>query len=36
MEKGKDVAYDWQLKNSWNSVYQGKCMQKLESNQNSM
>ena len=26
----------WQSKNSWNSIYQGKCMEKLESNQNSM
>ena len=24
--KGKDVANSWQSKNSWNSVYQGKCM----------
>ena len=24
--KGKDVANSWQSKNSWNTVYQEKCM----------
>ena len=24
--KGKDVPKSWQSKNSWNSVYYGKCI----------